>query len=203
MAGWASALWAVYGLVAFIARLLLQRLLTGSFGFSGIRGGPLAWLGGLAFVAAIAAAVEAPILQLNGGIDPIHSLEKPVLHGIGFALFGIGLLGTVSAQLAMGASWRVGVGEGEETEMVTGGPFETVRNPIYLAMFVVLVGSFLLVPNPLAAAAFFGMVVALEIQVRLVEEPHLRRMHGDAYLAYASRVGRFLPGLGRVTDRHG
>jgi protein-S-isoprenylcysteine O-methyltransferase Ste14 len=30
-----------------------------------------------------------------------------------------------------------------------------------------------------------------------VEEPYLVRSHGDEYRRYASRVGRFLPGVGR------
>jgi protein-S-isoprenylcysteine O-methyltransferase Ste14 len=203
MAGWAAGLWALYGLVAFVARLLLQRLLTGSWGFSGIQGGPVAWVGGLAFVGALAAATAAPILQLNDAVEPFDAIDTPPLHALGFVLFAIGLLGTVSAQLAMGGSWRIGVGEGEQTEMITAGPFETVRNPIYLAMFVVLVGSFLLAPNIVSLTAFFGLVLALEIQVRLVEEPHLRRIHGDAYAEYASQVGRFVPGVGRVTAPHG
>ena len=35
--------------------------------------------------------------------------------------------------------------------------------------------------------------------VSAVEEPHLRRLHGDPYAAYAARTGRFLPGVGRGT----
>ena len=41
------------------------------------------------------------------------------------------------------------------------------------------------------------LVTALEIQVRVVEEPYLARTHGDAYRSYAERTGRFVPGLGR------
>ncbi len=42
------------------------------------------------------------------------------------------------------------------------------------------------------------LVVALELQTRAVEESHLRRLHGSRYAAYAARVGRFVPGLGRL-----
>jgi protein-S-isoprenylcysteine O-methyltransferase Ste14 len=45
----------------------------------------------------------------------------------------------------------------------------------------------------LACAA---QLIALELQVRGVEEPHLARVHGDAYLDYTARVGRFVPWLG-------
>ncbi|MFL5908785.1 MAG: methyltransferase family protein, partial [Solirubrobacterales bacterium] len=37
----------------------------------------------------------------------------------------------------------------------------------------------------------------LQLQVRFVEEPYLIRTHGDDYRAYASEVGRFVPGIGR------
>jgi hypothetical protein len=33
-------------------------------------------------------------------------------------------------------------------------------------------------------------------QVRLVEERYLRRVHCTAYIGNASRIGRFIPGLG-------
>jgi protein-S-isoprenylcysteine O-methyltransferase Ste14 len=37
-------------------------------------------------------------------------------------------------------------------------------------------------------------------QVRGAEEPYLLRVHGDAYRCYAARAGRFVPGIGRLTD---
>lgn len=52
------------------------------------------------------------------------------------------------------------------------------------------------------AALVMGLVAlvgALEVQVRLVEEPYLRRMHGTAHEGYTRRVGRFVPGLGRLS----
>ena len=45
-----------------------------------------------------------------------------------------------------------------------------------------------------------AVVTAQQIQVRLVEEPYLRRVHGDAYRRYAASTGRFLPWIGRVRD---
>lgn len=58
-------------------------------------------------------------------------------------------------------------------------------------------GLALLVPNVLALAMLVAFLASLQIQVRLVEEPYLRRVHGDAYQRYAARTGRFLPGIGR------
>jgi hypothetical protein len=37
----------------------------------------------------------------------------------------------------------------------------------------------------------------------VVEEPYLTRVHDQAYLVYAGRVGRLVPGLGRLPQsRH-
>ena len=42
-----------------------------------------------------------------------------------------------------------------------------------------------------------GAAGALEVQVRVVGEPHLRRAHGSTYNR-AGRVGPFVPRLGRL-----
>ncbi|KAA5835280.1 isoprenylcysteine carboxylmethyltransferase family protein [Saccharopolyspora hirsuta] len=84
------------------------------------------------------------------------------------------------------------------TSLVTTGSFGLVRNPIFTAMIAAVAGLSLMVPNWLQLLGFACLVAAVEIQVRLVEEPHLARIHGAAYAAYAARVGRFLPGIGRA-----
>ena len=92
----------------------------------------------------------------------------------------------------------MGVDPGEQTRLVTGGPFALVRNPIYAGMIPFFAGIALLVPNPVTIAGAVLLVVALELQTRRVEEPYLRKVHGASYADYRARVGRFLPGLGRL-----
>jgi len=82
---------------------------------------------------------------------------------------------------------------------VTTGPFALVRNPIFTAMAVTSLGLTLMVPNPVAALGFAVLVVAVQMQVRAVEEPYLLAVHGEAYRRYAARVGRFVPGVGRLS----
>ena len=55
-----------------------------------------------------------------------------------------------------------------------------------------------MISAPFAIASFAALLVALEIQVRAVEEPYLLRTHGDAYRRYAAATGRFVPGIGRI-----
>jgi protein-S-isoprenylcysteine O-methyltransferase Ste14 len=68
-------------------------------------------------------------------------------------------------------------------------------------MVIASAGLVLLVPNALSVAALVVLVVALEVQVRLVEEPYLRATHGPDYDAYRATVGRFLPGVGLTPPR--
>lgn len=193
----ALLLYVAYLGLAFGVRTLLHRRRTGSTGFRGISGAPgsAEQIGGLLFVVAIVLGFAGPVLDLVGVLEPVGALQVPVA---GAALAVAGLLATPYAQGAMGASWRIGVDDGERTALVTGGPFARVRNPIFAAMLPTSLGLVLVVPNAAALAGFAALFVALELQTRLVEEPYLRRVHGEAYAAYAARTGRFVPGLGRL-----
>lgn len=73
-----------------------------------------------------------------------------------------------------------------------------VQAPTYTSLLACSMTLAVLVPTPLAAAAVLVCAAALQIQTRLVEEPHLQHRHGQAYRCYAAGVGRFLPGLGRL-----
>jgi protein-S-isoprenylcysteine O-methyltransferase Ste14 len=185
----ALGLFIAYGLVAFVLRALIQLRLTGSTGIKGISGKPgsVEWVGGVLFVVAIAISVAGTVLG---------NAEGPPV--VGAVLAVAGLVATAGAQLAMGEAWRIGVDPGERTRLVTGGPFALVRNPIYAGMIPFFAGIALLVPNILTLAGAALLLVALEIQTRLVEEPYLHQVHGSEYAEYAARVGRFLPGLGRL-----
>jgi protein-S-isoprenylcysteine O-methyltransferase Ste14 len=190
----------VYMALAFGVRTAIQIRRTGSSGFHGISGRPgsLQWTGGVLFVVALAAGALAPILDLIGALDPIDALNTTAVHVAGAALFAAGLVGTLAAQLAMGASWRIGVDDDERTELVTHGPFALVRNPIFAAMIPTSLGLALLVPNVVALAGAIALITALQLQTRLLEEPYLLRTQGEAYREYAARVGRFVPHVGRL-----
>lgn len=196
----ALVLWGVFGLVGFLGRAALQRARTGSWGVRGVSGSPgsAEWTAGVLFLASIALAVAGPALEAADAIGPIGALDEHGVHAAGGALFAVGLVATFGAQLAMGTSWRIGVEESERTELVSDGPFAIVRNPIYSAMLPAVAGLVLIAPSVPALAGWILLLLALELQVRVVEESHLLRTHGDAYSSYAARVGRFVPGVGRL-----
>ena len=191
---------AVYFLLAFGLRSAVQYRRTGRTGFVGISGsaGSAEWTGGVLFAVALVCGAAAPLAEMTAWVRAWPPLSTPVVRAVGLVLYALGVAGTLWAQFAMGESWRIGVDPGERTRMVAAGPFRWVRNPIFTSMIVATAGVALLVPNLLSLVAVVSLVTGLEVQVRLVEEPHLLRAHGDAYARYAARTGRFVPGLGTL-----
>ncbi|MPZ93596.1 MAG: hypothetical protein GEU96_01520, partial [Propionibacteriales bacterium] len=151
MAVIALALYATYFLLAVALRTIIQVRRTGDSGFRGLSGRPgsAQWWAGVLFVAAIVPGVAAPVAAI-AGLPPVAVLDRPAVAVTGAVLAVCGILATVAAQLSMGESWRIGVGEAERTTLVTGGPFGSVRNPIFTAMAVTGLGLTLAVPNAVA-----------------------------------------------------
>ena len=118
-------------------------------------------------------------------------------NALGTLLMYGGLLFQGTAMLDLGASWRIGIEERAQPGLVTGGLYRHTRNPIFLALIAVLVGYTLLIPTLLSAVILAAAVFAIRQQIA-EEEAYLLRAYGDSYRRYASRVGRLLPGIGRL-----
>jgi protein-S-isoprenylcysteine O-methyltransferase Ste14 len=105
----------------------------------------------------------------------------------GVALFSVGLTLRVVAQRYLRYRLR------GERRLAVGGPYRIVRNPVYLANILLLVGLALAAElaylAPLAAG-WAGLVYYLAV---LFEEKRLEHRYGDEYRAYRARVPRWLP----------
>ena len=198
LAWWALALFAVYLMLGFVLRSVLQYRATGDTGFRGISGpvGSPRWWAGVLFVLALLTGVLGPIAALLG-MQPIGVLSHRYVQTAAAVAAVVGIVLTVLAQLEMGSAWRIGVREGERTALVTQGWFSVVRNPIFSAMALTGAGLAFMVPNAVSIGGLVLLLVALQLQVRVVEEPYLRVLNGAAYTSYEQSVGRFVPLLGR------
>jgi protein-S-isoprenylcysteine O-methyltransferase Ste14 len=199
----ALLLLALWFLLLFVLRSILQWRRTGSTGFKAFSGRPgsAEWNAGATITAGLAVTGLAPVASLLGWPGGTLLLAQPVLHWLGAALAAAGVLATLAAQLDMGDSWRIGVDPSERTELVIQGLFARVRNPIFTFMLLSTLGFVLLLPNLFALLALALTAAGIEIQVRAVEEPYLSRTHGPRYADYAARVGRFVPGVGLLPRR--
>jgi protein-S-isoprenylcysteine O-methyltransferase Ste14 len=78
------------------------------------------------------------------------------------------------------------------TTIVESGPYRLTRNPIYLGMFLGLIGLAIAFDNLwlLIMLAPFALVIRYGVVAR--EEAYLERKFGNVYRGYCSRVGRWL-----------
>ena len=194
-------LFAAYVGIGFGLRTWVQWRRTGDTGFRGISGraGSPEWWAGVLFVLALVAGMLGPVAAL-AGLSAVDLFSATPWRITGLVLASTGISTTFLTQLDMGDSWRIGVDSLERTDLVTTGTFALVRNPIFTAMAITGVGLALMVPNLVSLIGAGLLLVALQLQVRVVEEPYLREVHGTAYAGYAATTGRFLPGIGRLRN---
>jgi protein-S-isoprenylcysteine O-methyltransferase Ste14 len=193
-------------LLVFIAgcvRPLLQFRRHGTFGILLFRSGSRSQdLRDGAFVVLVALLIgqAAVAASARHGPNLLIAPQGP-LHGVlqwaGAALLLGGTALLAAAQLNMGASWRIGVKEGEAPGLVTTGLYRVCRHPIYLGLLAALAGYAALLPTPLSLALLAAAYLGARVQAA-TEEAYLDRTYGEAFRAYARRTGRFLPGIGRL-----
>ena len=108
----ALVLYVVYLALTVGLRMLLQVRRTGSTGFHGLGGRPgsAEWIAGVGFTVALLVGAAAPLLALLDLVEPIAALDTTAVHVAGLVLAVAGIGATFYAQVAMGASWRIGVG---------------------------------------------------------------------------------------------
>lgn len=92
------------------------------------------------------------------------------------------------------------IGGRKGRELIQVGPYSVVRNPLYLASFIGLVGCALLsgmftllILGAIAFAAYYRVTIARE-------EEYLRVRHGAVYDAYLQAVPRWWPNLAHWRD---
>jgi len=84
--------------------------------------------------------------------------------------------------------------------VVARGPYRWVRNPIYLAALLVVLGEAGLFGSPRLLAYAGVLAACFHLFVIGYEEPALRRRFGPAYLAYRRAVPRWIPHRPRYED---
>jgi protein-S-isoprenylcysteine O-methyltransferase Ste14 len=112
------------------------------------------------------------------------------LQGLGAALMLVGLGVYVAGLGAFGDSWRLGIDREKAGALVTTGIFAWSRNPIYLALDLLVIGSFAIQGRTLfglLAVLMAGLLHALILR----EERFLDAQYGDAYRAYRTHVPRY------------
>ena len=77
--------------------------------------------------------------------------------------------------------------------VVKEGPYQWVRNPMYLAVLATILGEAILFHSLLLAGYALLVGVVVHLFVVFVEEASLRRQFGESYETYLHTVPRWLP----------
>jgi len=100
-----------------------------------------------------------------------------------------------SAARRLGKQWAIAARLVEGHNLITDGPYSVVRNPIYVAMFGMLIGTGLAFEHWVGMVPGIILFVAgILIRVR-VEENLLRAAFGKEFDDYAARVPALVPGI--------
>jgi protein-S-isoprenylcysteine O-methyltransferase Ste14 len=135
----------------------------------------------------VALSVRRYDARLGGGLGPWAA-------PLGWAVIAVGAALVVSCQWAFILRGRGTPAPFDAPRQVVGaGPYRFVRNPMYLAGFLVLIGFGLVERS--GAIVIFSTLWLLLVHVAVVslEEPDLRRKFGSSYEDYRREVPRWLP----------
>jgi protein-S-isoprenylcysteine O-methyltransferase Ste14 len=126
-------------------------------------------------------------------IFPVSKTSEAILAGFTIALALVSTWFCYTAARTLGKQWALVARVIEGHELIRRGPYAIVRNPIYLAMFGMLIASGLAVSRWQAlvpAIALYLVGTAVRIHT---EENLLRAVFGARFDEYRRQVPAFLP----------
>jgi len=111
--------------------------------------------------------------------------------GVVIALLGFALLQW--AQVTLGKSWSDTPRMMKEQTLITSGPYQFIRHPIYTAFILILGSTLFISSNWLIGLCWIGMTT-LEVASRIrFEESLMLEFFGEQYRGYMKKVGRLFP----------
>lgn len=141
-------------------------------------------LGLVGFIAMIAFAIRPTSLSWAALPFPLWLRWA----GVVLALAGFALLQW--AQVALGSSWSDTPRMMKGQTLITKGPYQFIRHPIYTAFFLILGSTLLISANWFIGLAWLGMTI-LEVASRIeFEESLMLEYFGDQYRSYMKKTGR-------------
>lgn len=131
-------------------------------------------------------------LALRWAPVPAPALDLRLRLGVGLPLvvagaaLGVWGLATMRRARTPAEPWKT------PRALVTDGPFARTRNPLYVAMALIVAGLALALDALLALPLLVPALLVVRQGVVLREERYLERKFGDEYRAYCARVRRWL-----------
>jgi protein-S-isoprenylcysteine O-methyltransferase Ste14 len=148
----------------------------------------------LAGILGVMGFISILVYVINPNLLAWASLSLPLWSrwaGVSIALLGFALLQW--AQNTLGKNWSDTPRMIKEQTLITSGPYQSIRHPIYTAFLLIMGSTLHISANWLIGFSWVGMTV-LEIASRIgFEESLMLEYFGDQYRDYMKKTGRLLP----------
>jgi protein-S-isoprenylcysteine O-methyltransferase Ste14 len=142
---------------------------------------------------AIRAGILIVVLLLlrTGALSGHTTTNDPWLQGIGLALFVLGLALAIWARLYLGRNWGMPMSQKVDPELVTTGPYQSIRHPIYSGMILAMIGTAI-------AVSLYGLVAVILLGAYFVysafmEERLMTGLFPDSYPEYKRSTKMLVP----------
>jgi protein-S-isoprenylcysteine O-methyltransferase Ste14 len=117
--------------------------------------------------------------------------NSPWLQGVGLAVFLLGLALAIWARVYLGRNWGMPMSQKIDPELVTAGPYRSIRHPIYSGIILAMIGTTIAVSLYwLVAVVVLG---AYFIGSAIVEERSMARLFPDSYPEYKRSTKMLVP----------
>jgi protein-S-isoprenylcysteine O-methyltransferase Ste14 len=117
--------------------------------------------------------------------------NDPWLQGVGLAVFLLGLALAIWARVYLGRNWGMPMSQKADPELVTAGPYGSIRHPIYSGIVLAMIGTTIAVSLYwLVAVALIG---AYFIYSAVMEERLMARLFPDSYPEYKRSTKMLIP----------
>jgi protein-S-isoprenylcysteine O-methyltransferase Ste14 len=171
------ALWIAFWLYWLFEAVGVKASRTGPTGFIGSR---------VVLVLVLVALLHAGPFKGHASL-----VTNPWLQGVGFAVFLSGLGLAIWARVYLGRNWGRPMSQKVDPELVTTGPYRSIRHPIYSGLLLALIGTVI--------AVSWIYVIALVVlgsyfvYSSVVEERNMEKTFPDSYPQYKRSTKRLIP----------
>ncbi|MGO9276999.1 MAG: methyltransferase family protein [Streptosporangiaceae bacterium] len=113
------------------------------------------------------------------------------LQGIGLAVFLLGLALAIWARVHLGRNWGMPMSQKVDPELVTVGPYGSIRHPIYSGIILAMIGT------TIAVSLYWLVAVVVTgayfLYSAIVEERSMARLFPNSYPQYKRSTKMLIP----------
>jgi protein-S-isoprenylcysteine O-methyltransferase Ste14 len=130
-------------------------------------------------------------LRLHKGHALMSITKDPVLWGVGLGIWVLGLGLAIWARIYTGRDWGMPMSRKEDPDLVTTGPYRTIRHPIYTGILLGMIGT------TIAVSLYWLIAVVVLggyfIYSAFVEERNMTKLFPGAYPKYKQSTKMLIP----------